>query len=292
MTQPTIGFIGLGLMGAAMVGRLQDKNYALHVLGNRNRAGLDAAIARGAVEATGARAIAEAADVIMLCMGTSATVEARMTGDDGVIAGLGSGKTVIDFGTSLPESTRRLGDMVAATGAAMLDAPLSRTPEAAKDGNLIIMGAGDKAAFDHVEPVLQDLGEKVFHLGPLGTGHTVKLINNFFSMTAANALGEAFGVAERAGIGRQQLYDVISQGPLRSSMMEFIAAYALEGERNKLAFSIRNALKDVSYYGQMTEELGFDSIVSTGTRAALEGATKAGHGDRYVSQMVDYFAGD
>ena len=286
MSQPVIGFIGLGLMGSAMVGRLQDKGYEMQVLGNRNRTGLDAAVARGATEAPTARALAEASDIIMLCVDTSASVESRMLGDDGVIAGLSAGKTVIDFGTSLPSSTKRLGEAVAATGATLLDAPLGRTPSHAKEGKLNIMGAGDKSAFDKVELVLRDLGENVFHLGDLGAGHTIKLINNFFAMTTANAMSEAFSMADRAGIERKQLYDVMSAGPLHSGMMDFIAAYALDGDRDKLAFTIRNALKDVGYYAQMASDLGFESIVATGPKTALTEAEKTGFGARQPVPVI------
>ena len=127
MALPDIGFIGLGLMGAAMVGRLQDKGYALTVLGNRDRTGIEAALARGAGEAGSAREIAEVSDIVMLCMGTSEQVEGRMRGPDGVIAGLRPGAVVIDFGTSLPGSTQALGAEVAAAGGTYLDAPLGRT---------------------------------------------------------------------------------------------------------------------------------------------------------------------
>ena len=104
MSKPKIGFIGLGLMGGAMVQRLQDQGYALTVLGNRDRTHLDAAIARGAVEAADAKSVAETSDIIMLCMGTSDHVESRMRGDSGVLAGVQPGAVVIDFGTSLPGS--------------------------------------------------------------------------------------------------------------------------------------------------------------------------------------------
>ena len=96
-------------MGSAMVSRLQDKGYDVTVLGNTNRTGIEAAVARGATEAANGEEVAEASDIIMLCMGTSDHVESRMRGPDGVIAGLAPGKVVIDFGTSLPASTKALG---------------------------------------------------------------------------------------------------------------------------------------------------------------------------------------
>ena len=285
-----IGFIGLGLMGSAMVQRLLDREHALTVLGNRDRAGLDAALARGAAEADSPRALAEASDVVMLCMGTSDQVEARMRGADGVIAGLSADKVVIDFGTSLPASTKALAEECAAKGAAYLDGPLGRTPSHGREGKLNIMGAGDRAAFDRVRPVLDDLGENVFHLGEAGAGHTIKLINNFFGMTVANAMGEAFAMADRAGIARRDLFEVMGAGPLRSGMMEFVAAYALDGDPEKLAFSVRNAAKDVGYYKSMADELGAPTIMSNCAREALDAAVADGRGDDLVSTMVDFYA--
>ncbi|MFT6022524.1 MAG: 3-hydroxyisobutyrate dehydrogenase-like beta-hydroxyacid dehydrogenase [Ascidiaceihabitans sp.] len=290
MTKPTIGFIGLGLMGAAMVGRLQDQGYSLTVMANRSRPNVDAAVARGASEVSTARDVAAASDIVMLCMDTSASVEGRMRGPDGVISGLKPGATVVDFGTSLPGSTRVLGGEVAAAGGHYLDAPLGRTPAHAKDGLLNIMTAGDRTAFDAVEPVLKDLGENVFHLGDLGAGHTIKLINNFFGMTVANAMSEAFAMADVAGIDRGQMYDVMAAGPLRSGMMDFVKAYGVDKDPTMLQFAIKNAAKDVGYYAQMAKDAGVDSIMSQGTLSALEQARDDGQADEMVSQMVDFYA--
>lgn len=290
MSKPKIGFIGLGLMGSSMVQRLLDCGYEVTALANRNRTGIDAALARGAAEASSGKAVAEASDIVMLCMGTSDHVESRMRGPDGVIAGLASGKTVIDFGTSLPGSTRALGEEVAAKGAVMLDAPLGRTPSHGRQGQLNIMASGDKAAYDGVLPVLKDLGENIFHLGPLGSGHTIKLINNFYAMSSVNALSEAFAICDVAGVPRQSLYDVLAAGPNHSGMMDFIKAYAIDGDPMKLAFTARNALKDVSYYDQMASDFGKSSIMAKGAKSALARAVEDGHGDDLVPQMVDSYS--
>jgi len=290
MSKPTIGFIGLGLMGGAMVGRLQDQGYDLVVVANRSRTYVDRAVERGAVEVTTARAVAEASDIVMLCMDTSDNVEARMRGDEGVIAGLKPGAVVIDFGTSLPASTKALGAEVEAVGGTMLDCPIGRTPMHAKDGLLNLMGSGDKAAFDKVKPVLDDLGENVFHLGPLGTGHTIKLINNFYAQACANAMAESYAIADVMGVDRQGLYDVMSAGPLKSGMMDFVTAYALKGDDQQLAFSIKNAAKDVGYYAQMCSDAGVQSLMSGSTLDSLRGSIDAGRGEEMVPLQVDFFA--
>lgn len=290
MTKPAIGFIGLGLMGGAMCQRLLDLDYPLTIMANRSRTHVDAALARGATEVKTAKAVAEASDIVMLCMDTSVSVEGRMRGEDGVIAGMRSGATVIDFGTSLPGSTRVLASEVAAAGGAYLDGPLGRTPAHALDGQLNIMCAGDHAAYEAVLPVLNDLGENVFHLGASGAGHTVKLINNFFGMTTAMAMSEAFAMGEASGVDRQVLYDVMASGPLKSMMMELVKGYAVDGDPNQLAFALKNANKDVGYYAAMADGMGKLSIMSPGTKQALGLAVAQGRGDNMVSEAVDMFA--
>ena len=284
-----IGFVGLGLMGSAMVSRLQDCNYQLSVLGNKDRTGLDQALARGALEAASGVDLAKQSDVIMLCMGTSDQVEERILGEQGIISGLSSGKIIIDFGTSLPSSTKEISSKIADTGAVILDAPLGRTPHHAKDGLLNIMASGDKDAFDAVRTILENLGENVFYLGDLGTGHTIKLMNNFFGMTIANAMAEVFAVADAAGVSRETVYKVISAGPLHSSMMDFISAFGLEGDKSKLEFAIKNAFKDVSYYRLMTQNLGINSIMSESASKALSQANDGGYANAMVCEMIDFF---
>ena len=290
MTKPAIGFIGLGLMGSAMVERLQSLGYSVTITPNRSRPNIDAAVKRGATEVATAREVAAASDIVMLCMDTSASVESRMRGEDGVIAGLRKGASVIDFGTSLPDSTRALAKEVEAAGGAYFDAPLGRTPAQGPEGKLNIMGSGDEAGYEALRPVLNDLGENVFHLGPIGSGHTIKLINNFFAMTTATAMSEAFAMADKAGVPREKLYGVLSAGPLKSGMMDFVKTYAVDGDPTALAFSIRNARKDVGYYSLMADQAGVVSIISPAAKQALGLAVADGRGDKMVPEMVDFMS--
>jgi 2-hydroxy-3-oxopropionate reductase len=289
MSKEKIGFIGLGLMGRAMVECLQNAGYAVAVLGNRDRSGIEEALSRGGSEAASARELAQDCDIVMLCVGTSDQVESRIYGDDGILAGAREGLVVIDFGTSLPASTKKIGADLAAKGATYLDAPLGRTPAHAKDGNLNIMCSGDAATYERVKPVLDVLGENVFHLGALGNGHTIKLINNYFAMTTACAMAEAFAMADAAGIERDALYDVMAAGPNHSGMMGFIRNYAAEGKID-LAFSVDNASKDVGYYRRMAEDLGRKSRMSGAAAATLEEVRDTGDGALMVPQIVDWMS--
>ena len=167
---------------------------------------------------------------------------------------------------------------------------MARTPTHAREGKVNFMCSGEKAGFDTVQPVLQDMAESVFYLGELGTGHTIKLINNFYSMTIANAMAEAFAMADKLNVDRQQLYDVMAAGPLHSGMMDFIKAYAVDGNPGALAFAVKNAAKDVGYYSKMVGEVGVESIMCQSALKALETARDNGFAEKMVSQMPDFFS--
>lgn len=287
MSQPTIGFIGLGLMGSNMVENLQKKGFKPVVM-DLNKDAVAAVVARGATEAKTGAELAAASDIIMLCLTTSKVVESLVYAEDGILAGIKEGAVLIDFGTSIPASTRKIGADLAKKGAGMVDAPLGRTPAHAKDGLLNIMASGDQATFDKVKPVLEMQGENVFYLGALGAGHTTKLINNFMGMTTVTAMSQAFAVAEKAGVDRQQLFDIMSTGPSNSPFMQFCKNYAVDGVSD-LGFSIGNANKDLGYFLEMVKDLDTRAQIAEGTSANLQAAVDAGMANGNVPEIYDYF---
>lgn len=287
MSKPVIGFIGLGLMGGNMVENLQKRGYELNVM-DLSKDAVAACVARGAKEVTSAKELAESSDIVMLCLTTSNVVEKLVYADDGILAGIKEGAVLVDFGTSIPASTRKIGADLAKKGAGMIDAPLGRTPAHAKDGLLNIMASGDIETFNKVKPVLEDQGENVFHLGALGAGHTTKLINNFMGMTTVCAMSQAFAVAELAGVDRQQLFDIMSTGPSNSPFMQFCKNYAVDNVSD-LGFSIANANKDLGYFLQMVSDLGTESKIAEGSSANLQAAFDAGMGNGNVPEIFDYF---
>ncbi|QCX38952.1 NAD(P)-dependent oxidoreductase [Aureibaculum algae] len=288
MKKPTIGFIGLGLMGANMVENLQKRGYELTVI-DLNKEAVAAVIARGnASEATSPKELAEKSDIVMLCLTTSAVVEKIVYGDEGILAGIKEGAVLIDFGTSIPESTKKIGKDLANKGAGMIDAPLGRTPAHAKDGLLNIMAAGNKETFEKVKPVLDEQGENIFYLGALGAGHTTKLINNFMGMTTVVAMSQAFAAAKLAGVDGQQLFDIMSSGPSNSPFMKFCKHYAVDNVSD-LGFSIANANKDLGYFVQMMKDLGTVSQIAEATSSNLQAAFDADMGSENVPEIFDYF---
>ncbi|MBZ9611664.1 NAD(P)-dependent oxidoreductase [Rheinheimera maricola] len=287
MSKPAIGFIGLGLMGGNMVENLQKKGYKLTVM-DLNKDAVATCVARGASTASSAKELAASVDIVMLCLTTSAIVEKVVYGEDGILAGIKAGAVLVDFGTSIPTSTHKIGADLAKKGAGMIDAPLGRTPAHAKDGLLNIMAAGDTETFNKVKPVLQDQGENVFYLGGLGAGHTTKLINNFVGMTTVCAMSQAFAIADRAGVDRQQLFDIMSTGPSSSPFMKFCKHYAVDNVSD-LGFSLANANKDLGYFLKMVEDLGSESKIARGSSADLQAAFDAGMGNGNVPEIFDYY---
>ena len=288
MSKPVIGFIGLGLMGGNMVENLQKRGFEVVVM-DLNKDAVAKVLARGnATEAKSPKELAAASDIVQLCLTTSAVVEKIVYGDDGILAGIKEGSVLIDFGTSIPASTQKIGAALAEKGAGMIDAPLGRTPAHAKDGLLNIMAAGDKETFDKYESMLKEQGENVFYLGALGAGHTTKLINNFMGMTSVCAMSQAFAVAKLAGVDRQQLFDIMSSGPSNSPFMKFCKNYAVD-DVSDLGFSINNAYKDLGYFVQMVSDLGSKTLIAEGTSTSLQAAVDAGMGNGNVPEIFDYF---
>ncbi|MBU2951109.1 NAD(P)-dependent oxidoreductase [Tamlana agarivorans] len=288
MKKPTIGFIGLGLMGANMVENLQKRGFEVIVM-DLNKDAVETVIARGnASEAASPKELAQKSDIIMFCLTTSAVVEKIVYGENGILEGIKEGAVLIDFGTSIPASTRKIGKDLAEKGAGMIDAPLGRTPAHAKDGLLNIMAAGDVETFEKVKPVLEEQGENVFYLGALGAGHTTKLINNFMGMTTVVAMSQAFAAAKLSGVDGQQLFDIMSAGPSNSPFMKFCKHYAVDNVSD-LGFSIANANKDLGYFVQMMDDLGSVSDIAKATSGNLTAAVNAEMGNGNVPEIFDYF---
>jgi len=287
MTSPVIGFIGLGHMGGNMVENLQKKNFVPIVMDLSEEA-VACVVARGGSEAKSAAELAASSDIIMLCLTTSTVVEQVIYAEDGILAGIKEGAVVIDFGTSIPASTRKIGADLVKKGAGMVDAALGRTPTHARDGLLNIMAAGDQDTFEKVKPILELQGENIFYMGALGAGHTTKLINNFMGMTTVCAMSQAFAVAENSGVDGQQLFDIMSTGPSSSPFMQFCKNYAVD-DVSDLGFSIANANKDLGYFLEMVAEQGTRSQIAEGTSVNLQAAFDAGMGDGNVPEIFDYF---
>ncbi len=284
-----VGFIGVGLMGHGMAKNVLLKGYPLSVMAHRNREPVDDLVGRGASEISSPAEMARACDVVFLCLSTSAVVEQVVTGADGLIEGVREGMVLVDTGTSDPSSTERLAALLGEKGVAMLDAPLGRTPIQAEEGLLNMMVGGDAAVFARIRPIFETMAENIFHVGPLGSGHKLKLINNVVAMTLAAIVSEAASTAARVGVDLEKMRDVMSAGPLNSGMFNFVMKMAIEGDPSSLQFTLSNARKDVGYFTAMAEANGIPTYIAPATKQALSLAVADGRGSDLVPQLYEYF---
>jgi len=290
VTQPTIGFIGVGLMGHGMAKNLVSKGHPLVVLGHRNRDPVEHLKSLGAREAKTPRELAAQCDIVHLCVTGSPQVEANVRGPEGLLASGKKGLIVIDCSTSNPVSTLALGEELRAAGMTLVDAPLSRTPKEAEAGTLDTMVGADADTFARIEPVLRCWAGNVVHLGPLGLGHKMKLINNFVAMGYAALFAEALAIARKAGLSIEQFHAVIGSGRMRSPFYDTFMQWSLHGDPEAHKFTIANAHKDMRYLASMANEAGAINPIQSQVKNSFAAMEAAGLGERFVPMLADFIA--
>ncbi|HYF60396.1 MAG TPA: NAD(P)-dependent oxidoreductase [Burkholderiaceae bacterium] len=282
-----IGFIGAsGLMGHGMAKNLLAKGYPLALTVHRNRDRVADLIAAGATEAPSPAALAAQSSIVFVCVTGSPQVEAVVAGADGLLSMKRQGLTIVDCSTSEPESTARLRELAAAAGAVFVDAPLARSPVEAEAGRLNVMVGADPETFARVEPVIRAFAENVLHVGGPGTGHTIKLLNNFIGQAICAATAEAFAVGARAGVEPRRLVELVSMGPVNSGLFQAMAK-VLDGDLAGLKFELDYARKDVRYYTHLAEAHSVPTVMGEAVHQALSIASALGHGRKFVPSMVE-----
>jgi 3-hydroxyisobutyrate dehydrogenase len=201
-----IGFIGLGAMGLPMTGHLVAAGHDVTVA-SRSRGPIEAAVALGAHDGATPRQVAEAAELVILCVPNSPEVVEVV---DGMFPALGEGKTVVDCSTIDPEVEREQHARVGITGARYLDAPLSGGTVGARNGVLTLMVGGDAATLEDVTPALSAFAGLIVHVGGPGMGQVVKLCNNLIYAAQMTATAEAAALAVKSGVDMHKLFEVLT----------------------------------------------------------------------------------
>jgi 3-hydroxyisobutyrate dehydrogenase-like beta-hydroxyacid dehydrogenase len=174
-----IGFIGAGLMGHGMAKNIVEKGYRLTVLAHRNRTPIEDLLQHGATEAETPAGLARASGIVIMCMPSSVEVELCVFAENGIMAGAHEGLIVVDSTTAEPASSERVARALAAKNIGFAEAPLTRSPKNAEAGRLNTLVGADAATLAAIRPVLETFSDNIFHIGPVGSGHRLKLINNF-----------------------------------------------------------------------------------------------------------------
>lgn len=289
MQSARIGFIGIGLMGHGMAKNIVEKGFPLTIVAHRNRAPVEELLSRGAMEALSPRELAERSDIVVICVTGSPQVEAVINGPDG-LASAGKPLLICDCSTSDPSSTVKLAAELALKGIVLVDAPLSRTPADAEAGTLDVMAAGDDAIFARLEPVLKTFAGRIVRTGPVGTGHTMKLLNNFVSLGYAALYSEALTLGAKAGLTPAIFDSVIRNGRMDCAFYQTFFKYVLERDRNAHRFSLANGLKDLTYLSAFANASGTANPLGAAVRNSFALAVGAGRGQDFVPMLSDVVA--
>jgi 2-hydroxy-3-oxopropionate reductase len=248
--EPTVGFIGLGIMGGPMALNLLHAGYPL-VVHNRTRAREEPLVSEGASAADSPRALAAASDVVITMLPDSPDVEAVHFGDDGVLAGARSGQLLIDMSSIAPSVARQVASAASEVGAQALDAPVSGGDVGAREGTLSIMVGGPEDAFDRARPLFDVLGKTIVRLGDAGAGQTAKACNQILVAVTIEAVSEALVLASKAGVDPERLLEVLSGGLAGNKVMEvrrrnflehdFTPGFKVELHHKDLGIALRTA---------------------------------------------------
>ncbi len=281
-----VGFIGLGAMGVGMAANVIKGGYPLTVMGHTRREPVERLVGMGAVEVKTPAEMREHCDVVILCVTTSDAVEEIVKGEQGLLSQGDNPFMLIDCGTSRPDSTLALGKILSDAGCSMMDVPLGKSAAAAESGTLNMMAGGSEADFAQAKPLLDTMSENLFHVGGLGIGHRIKLINNGYSMAVAVLAAEAMAVAREGGVDLKLVHEVMGAGPNRSDFFDWIMESAVNGDESKLAFAIKNGHKDMGYFSAMADEVGVDATLPEAAYKRMSQIVEAGHGEDNVPSVM------
>lgn len=249
-----VGFVGLGIMGQGMARNLLKAGFQVKIW-NRTASKMEALVAEGAQASATPAEVAANSDIVVTCVSDTPDVEAVILGDNGIIHGAHPGLLVIDCSTISPQATRDIAAQLAAQGVQMLDAPVSGGSEGAAKGTLTIMVGGADADYERALPVFRAMGKTITHIGPIGTGQIVKLVNQILVVGNCLAMCEALLLAEAGGVDLQKTYDAISQGAAGSWMFTNRAPQIIRRDWRP-GFMISLQQKDLRLVLDAADELG------------------------------------
>ena len=282
---PSIGFIGLGQMGAPMVRNLIKAGYR-PVIHNRSRAIVDEIAAEGADPAGSAAEVAERVEILFTCVGFPADVERVYLGEGGAIEGARAGQVFCDLSTVGPDTHHTISARLAEKGVGYLDAPISGGTSGAVAGTLTIMVGGEREHFERVRPMLDVMGQNIHLVGPTGAGSAIKLVNQMMNLINAMGAVEGLILATKAGIDPEQAYEILRTSSGASRSLDNVATTALPRDFEP-GFTADLMHKDVSLAVDLGRQLGVRLLSGALAEQILEEARLNGLGGKmYTAPML------
>lgn len=280
----TIGFIGLGIMGKPMARNLLKAGYPL-VVHNRSQVAVDELVSAGAVAASSPAEVARRADVVITMLPDSPDVRSVVLGTDGLLSGARDGGVLIDMSTIAPTVTREIAAEAAKLGVKTLDAPVSGSEQGAIGGTLAIMVGGEAAVVERCRPILSAMGKSVVHVGGVGMGHTVKLVNQIIGLATLEAVCEGLVVAAKAGVDLGTLLEAIGGGAAASWQLQNMTPKIAERDFRP-GFMVRLAQKDLRLALGLADDLHASVPSAALTHQMYRSIEASGEGNAGIQALV------
>ena len=291
----TVGFIGLGRMGSRMAANLVAAGFDTVVHNRTMGKATDFADAHGGTAAFTPKELAEQCDIIVTMLADGKALTDTYHGPDGVLAGLQPDALCVEMSTIGPDLLQQMAKHVQDTGGRVIDAPVSGSVAAAESAKLMIMAGGDAASVEQARPVLEAMGNPVDHVGPLGSGATMKLAVNSVVFSINQSVAEALVMAERSGVDREIAIDTFIRSAVGAPVVTYRRDWFTRPDEMPVSFTIDLAIKDLELITGHAEGVGTSLPVADEALTVMRDAAEAGFGERDMGDVSVYMregAGD
>ena len=283
-----VGFIGLGRMGYPMASNIAGAGFPLTVWNRTVSKAESLATETGAAVARSAADLARSVDVLITMVADGRVLTDLYTGAGAICGSLPAGTACVDMSTVSPVESHQVAEAVEAAGGRFVDAPVSGSTALATAGTLTIMAGGRDADVDAIRPVLEAMGSRIFHMGPTGSGATIKLAVNSIVYGLGQAVAEALVLAEASGIGRETAYEVFANSAIAAPFVHYRQEAFLNPSEVPVAFRMVLAKKDLDLALDLAGSVGASMPQAVLNRSELVDAIAAGFGDHDMSAVAEY----
>jgi 3-hydroxyisobutyrate dehydrogenase-like beta-hydroxyacid dehydrogenase len=284
----TVGFLGLGSMGSLMAANIARAGFSLWIYNRTPRKAADLAREIGAHVANSPVQVAENCDVLMTMISDADALREMYFGPAGMTRGVKANSVCVDMSTVGPSAIRSLGDALKPLGVSLLDAPVSGSVGSAREAKLTMMVGGDAGDLERVRPVLSTMAARIFHLGPLGAGATMKLAVNAIVYGLNQALSEGLVLAESAGIDRQAAYNLFENSAVAAPFVHYRKEAFMKEHEVPVGFSLDLARKDLELIESLAREVNASMPQTALNRRMVELAVEQGRGREDVSAIAEH----
>ncbi len=289
---PCLGFAGIGLMGLPMCKRLLAAGYPL-VVWNRNPDKCAPLVALGAQQVQQRAGLCEQADIIFLCLADTHAVQEVMFTEQGIAAAMTAEQVLVDFSSIEPAATQEMAQqLLADSGAQWLDVPVSGGVMGAEDGSLAMMAGGDADTLAQVTPILEHLGQRITHMGSVGSGQVAKVCNQMLVACNALVIAEVVALAERAGVDASLLAPALAGGFADSKPLQILAPQMAEREFEPVKWHVRTLLKDLDMAVKLSQNHTSATPMSGLAAQLMRTHAAQGHLASDPATLIKLYSGD